>query len=222
MTTDHTGSPLPRHDEHLQDTVPGQPRGQTGPGRHHGPGQTTIVAERRPRWAAIFLTLVGGVVVALIPSTKFPNQVKHLPVPGMATYLALVTIATVVGCFRSWRMGLVMDQHGATIRNYFRTFRFVWPEVNCQADGSAYAGADGWKWALSLMLHDGRAVTATGTMASGPRRMPEVLAVIGQAAERYAVPAELTGNAVPRGSRWLIRLALMALVLIAAWLRANS
>jgi hypothetical protein len=72
------------------------------------------------------------------------------------------------------------------------------------------------------MLHDGRAVTATGTMTSGPRRMPEVLAVIGQAAERYAVPAELTGNAVPRGSRWLIRLTLMALVLIAAWLRANS
>ena len=199
-----------------------KPRGQTGPGRHRGPGQTTIVAERRPRWAAIFLTLVGGVVVALIPSTKFPNQVKHLPVPGIATYLAIVTIATVVGCFRSWRMGLVMDQHGATIRNYFRTFRFGWPEVNCLADGSAYAGADGWKWALSLRLHDGRAVTATGTMASGPRRMPEVLAVIGQAAERYAVPAELTGNAVPRGSRWLIRLALMALVLIAAWLRANS
>ncbi len=161
-------------------------------------------------------------MVALIPSTKFPNQVKHLPVPGMATYLALVTIATVMGCFRSWRMGLVMDQHGATIRNYFRSFRFGWPEVNRLEDGSAYAGADGWKWALSLMLHDGRAVTATGTMASGPRRMPEVLAVIGQAAERYAVPAELTGNAVPRGSRWLIRLALMALVLIAAWLRANS
>jgi hypothetical protein len=222
MTTGHTGSPLPRHDEQFQDTVPGQPRGQTGPGRHRGPGQTTIVAERRPRGAAIFLTLAGGVVVALIPSTKFPNQVKHLPVPGMATYLALVTIATFVGCFRSWRMGLVMDQHGATIRNYFRTFRFGWPEVNCLADGSAYAGADGWKWALSLMLHNGRAVTATGTMTSGPRRMPEVLAVIGQAAERYAVPAELTGNAVPRGSRWLIRLALMALVLIAAWLRANS
>ena len=222
MTTDDTGSPLPRHDEQLQDTAPGQPRGQTGLGRHRGPGQTTIVAEHRPRWAVIFLTLVGGVVVALIPWTKFPNQVKHLPVPGMATYLAFVTIATVVGCFRSWRMGLVMDQHGATIRNYFRTSRFGWREVNCLADGSAYAGADGWKWALSLMLHDGRAVTATGTMASGPRRVPEVLAVIGQAAERYAVPAELTGNAVPRGSRWLIRLALMALALIAAWLRANS
>jgi hypothetical protein len=222
MTTDNTGPALPRHDEQLRDTVPGQPRGWTGPGRHRGPGDTTIVAEGRPRWAAIFLTLVGGVVVALIPWEKFPNQVKHLPVPGIATYLALVTTATVVGCFRSWRMGLVMDQHGATIRNYFRTYRFGWPEVNCLADGSAYAGADGWKWALSLMLHDGRAVTATGTMASGTRRIPKMLTVIRQGAEPYAIPTELTGEAVPRGSRWLIRVALMALVLIAAWLRAKS
>jgi len=222
MTTDETGPALPRHDEQLRDTVPGQPRGRTGPGRHRGPGQTTIVAERRPRWAAIFLTLAGGVVVALIPSTKFPNQVKHLPVPGIATYLALVTIATVAGCFRSWRMGVMMDQHDVTIRNYFRTYRFGWPEVDCLADGSAYAGADGWKWALSLMLRDGRTITATGTMASGTRRIPQMLTVIRQDAECYAIPAELTGEAVRRGSRWLIRLALMVLVLIAAWLRAKS
>jgi hypothetical protein len=222
MTTDDTRLPLLRHGEQLQDTVPGQPRGRTGPVRHCGPGHTTIIAERRPRWAAIFLTVVGGVVVALIPWEKFPNQVKHLAVPGIATYLALVTIATVVGCFRGWRMGLVMDQRGATIRNYFRTYRFGWREVNCLADGSAYAGADGWKWALSLMLHDGRTVTATGTMASGTRRVPKMLTVIRQGAEPYAIPAELTGEAVPRGPRWLIRLALTALVLIAAWLRAKS
>jgi hypothetical protein len=124
--------------------------------------------------------------------------------------------ATVVGCFRGWRTGLVMDQHGATVRNYFRTYRFGWPEVNRLADGSAYGGAGGWQWALSLMLHDGRTVTATGTMASKPRRIPELLTVIRPGAERYAIPAELTGEAVQQGSRLLVRLALAALVLIAS------
>ncbi len=72
------------------------------------------------------------------------------------------------------------------------------------------------------MLHDGRTITATGTMASGPRRIPKMLTVIRQGAERYAIPAELTGEAVRRGSRWFIRLALAALVLIGAWLGVNS
>jgi len=222
MTTDETGLLLPKGGEQPQYTVPGQPRGRTGPGRHRGPGRTTIVAERFPRWFGIALTLAAGVVVALIPWQKFPNQVKHLPVPGIATYLALVTIATVVGCFRGWRMGLVMDQHGATIRNYLRSYRFGWHEVNCLADGSAYGGAGGWQWALSLMLHDGRTITATGTMASGSRRIPKMLTVIRQGAERYAIPAELTGEAVRRGSRLTIRLGLVALVVLASWLGVNS
>src|SRR5215510_3829568 len=32
-----------------------------------------------PRWSAITLTLVIDVVVALAPSDKFPNRVKHIP-----------------------------------------------------------------------------------------------------------------------------------------------
>jgi hypothetical protein len=71
------------------------------------------------------------------------------------------------------------------------------------------------------MLHDVRTVTAAGTRTSGPRRMPKVLTVIGQGAGRYAIPAELTGNAVWRGSRWLVRLGLMAWALAAAWLGVN-
>jgi len=51
--------------------------------------------------------------------------------------------------------------------------------------------------------------------------MPKVLTVIGQGAGRYAIPAELTGNAVWRGSRWLVRLGLMAWALAAAWLGVN-
>lgn len=103
-----------------------------------------------------------------------------------------------------------------------RERRFGWPEVNSLADGSAYAGAGGWQWALSLMLHDGRTITATGTMASGSHRIPEMLTVIRQGAERYAIPAELTGEAIRRGSRLTIRLMLPAVVLLASWLGVNS
>jgi hypothetical protein len=57
-----------------------------------GSGVTTVT-ERFPRWSAITLTLVIGVMVALAPSDKFPNRVKHIPMSGIAAYLALVTIA---------------------------------------------------------------------------------------------------------------------------------
>jgi hypothetical protein len=79
MTTDDTALPLPRHDEQLQDTVPGQPRGCSGPGRHRGPGRTTIVAERFPRWFGIGASLLAGLVVALIPWDKFPGQGRAPP-----------------------------------------------------------------------------------------------------------------------------------------------
>ena len=39
----------------------------------------TAVTERFLRWSAITLTLVIDVVVALAPSDKFPNRVKHIP-----------------------------------------------------------------------------------------------------------------------------------------------
>jgi len=186
-----------------------------------GSGITTV-AERSPRWFAIFETLIIGAVVALAPSDKFPHQVKHVPKPGAAAYLALVTIAVIVGCFRGWRMGLSMDQRGATVRNYFRSYQIGWPEVSRLADGSAYAGADGWKWALNVMLRDGRTVTANGTMASRPQRAAEVVAIIKQGADRYAIPAELTGNATRPGTRWFLRLALLALILVASWLGWNG
>src|SRR5271156_1099815 len=99
-----------------------------------GRGLTTGVAERYPRWTAIFLTLFAGVMVVLLPLEKFPDRVKHDPVPAVAAYLILATIAVIVGCFRGWRMGLLIDQHGVTVRNYFRSYRFGWSEVKCFTD----------------------------------------------------------------------------------------
>jgi uncharacterized protein DUF2510/putative regulator of septum formation len=87
------------------------------------------------------------------------------------------------------------------VRNYFRTYRIGWPEVRCLADGSVHGGQAGRLWALGIVLRDGRVVTASGT-ANGKRdARPETLTAIRQAAERYAVPAELTGTATGRGSR---------------------
>jgi hypothetical protein len=119
-------------------------------------------------------------------------------------------------------MGLRMDQRGATVRNYFRSYRIGWPEVSCLVDGSAFGGAGGWQWALSVMLRDGRTVTASGTMGSGPRRVAEMLAIIRQGADCHAIPAELTGDATRRGSRWFVRLAVLAFILVGSWLGGNG
>jgi hypothetical protein len=51
------------------------------------------------------------------------------------------------------------------------------------------------------VLRDGRVVTASGTSGGKRDARPETLAAIRQAAERYAIPAELTGTAAKRGSR---------------------
>jgi len=99
-----------------------------------------------------------------------------------------------------------IDGNGVTVRNYFRSYRIRWPEVNCLADGAAMgaslAGQSGgmqeW-WALSILRHDGRAVTATGTIGpSGPAN----LTVIKQAAQHYGIAADLTGTPTWRGSKW--------------------
>jgi hypothetical protein len=72
------------------------------------------------------------------------------------------------------------------------------------------------------MLRDGRTVTASGTMASRPPRVAEMLAIIKQGTDRYAIPAELTGDATRRGSRWFVRLAVLALILAGSWLGVNG
>jgi len=56
-------------------------------------------------------------------------------------------------------------------------------------------------WALGVVLRDGRVVTASGTSRGQRDARPETLAAIRQAAERHAIPAELTGTAAKQGSR---------------------
>jgi hypothetical protein len=166
-------------------------------------GAVTI-ATVEPRIVAILFTLFAcGVAGAQVTKPSWvhraPLWIQH-PAPwAVATYLVVVAAALIWGCFRGWRIGLGVDEDGVAVRNFFRTHRFGWPEVSCFADGSALGGESEHWWALSVVLRNGRAVTARGTTRSGSPS-PKTLAAIRQAAERYQIPAELTGTAMRRGS----------------------
>jgi Bacterial PH domain len=97
---------------------------------------------------------------------------------------------------------LRFDDQGVTVRNVFRTYRIGWAEVRRFTDGSVGGGTPegggGGQWALRVVLHNGRTVTAKATKAwtVAPSK---TLVAIGQAAERYDIPADLTGT-IERGS----------------------
>jgi hypothetical protein len=122
---------------------------------------------------------------------------KHPPVPGVVAYLAFAAAAAIWTCYRAWRLGVRFDERGVTVWNYFRTRRAAWAEVSCFADGTT----DGRNWALSVLLRDGRDVTATATQ--GRPGSPEILTAVKQAAARHQIPATLTGVAAERPRAWL-------------------
>ena len=145
----------------------------------------------------------------------------------VTTYLwvaaGIILVAAPIGGFRGSRIGLRTDASGVTIRNFFRTHRIGWREVDRFADGTVLSlggGNDLYDayWALRVVLRDDRqtaaggpgrspgrhsrrrAVTARGTL--GEFAHPENLAAIKQAAERYGIPAKLTGNPRLRDGFW--------------------
>jgi hypothetical protein len=99
----------------------------------------------------------------------------------------------------SW---LRFDDQGIIVKNLFhRTYEIGWAEVHHFSDRftewyEAYLPAG----ALVIVLHDGRTVIAKGTAAEwAPWAPSTTLVVIGQAAQRYGIPADLTGT-IERGS----------------------
>ena len=100
----------------------------------------------------------------------------------------------------SLRGSLQFDDQGVTIHNWFRTYRIGWAEVSRFEDGYVWSsGNDGeGTWALAVVRHDGRTVKAKATMAPQFARSKTLVAV-GQAAQRYGIPADLTGT-IERGS----------------------
>lgn len=114
----------------------------------------------------------------------------------MGSGSGVITISNLYGRVR-------FDDRGVTVRNLFRTHRIGWAEVRRFTDGSVLGPDErGW-WALAVALHNGRTVLARGTAlfrGTAPTEAPsKSLVAIGQAAERYDIPAELTGT-IERGS----------------------
>jgi hypothetical protein len=180
-------------------------------------GVATNIAERAARWTAIAGTIAFGVLAVLGPLNKYPNWAKHMP--AVIAYLILLAAVLVVACLRSWRMGLSMDNHGVTIRNYFRTYRAGWGEVSRFADGAVNTGAGGRQWALRVILRDGKTITACGTWKNGPAR-DETLRAVQQGAGRYGVPADVRGTPDGRGGR-VTGIAVLLLVAYAVWTGAH-
>jgi Protein of unknown function (DUF2510) len=172
-----------------------------GPRRVEGRSGAITIAERSSRWWAVTLTLLTALILGL----TFANNSRTWLAPGhILTTVACLVIAgaaLIWGCSRAWRIGLRLGAGGVTVRNYLRTYRISWPEVACFADGSVKRGEAGRVWALDVVLHDGRVVTASGTSSGKRDARPETLTAIRQAAERRAIPAKLTGTAAKRGSR---------------------
>jgi len=110
-------------------------------------------------------------------------------------YLAILASASAGLLARSWLMGTRFDDRGIRVRKYFSTRRVGWPEVSHFADGGWMNDADDQRWVLDIVLRDGRTVT-TGATSSGKTARPGQLAAVRQAAARYGIPAELTGQAV--------------------------
>jgi len=179
--------------------VPSGPAGISGPGPKWVSDESgaITIAERYPRWSAIILTLFAAILSAI----TFSPLLSLRQAPAAVAYLVIAAAVSIWGCSRAWRIGLRLNGNGGlTVRNYRHTYRIGWPEVRCFTDGSVNGGNAGRLWALSIVLRDGRVVTAYGTARGKRDARPETLTAIRQAAERYAIPAELTGTATKQGA----------------------
>jgi hypothetical protein len=172
-----------------------------GPGWVEDRSGATTIAERFPRWWAIGSTLLAAVLLGLVFANNSRTWLPRGQILATVACLVIGTVASIWGCSRGWRIRLRLGDGGVTVRNFPRTYRISWHEVVCFADGSVTRGEAGRVWALDVVLRDGRVVTASGTSGGKRDARPETLAAIRQAAERYAIPAKLTGTAAKRGSR---------------------
>jgi Protein of unknown function (DUF2510) len=184
-------------------SVPNDPARISGRGPRwvvDGSGAITI-AERYPRWSAVIFTPLVALLPGLLFMQNSPTLLPSGHLLAAVAYLVIAVALSIWGCSRGWRIRLRLGDDGVTVRNYRHTYRIGWPEVRCFADGSVNGGSDGRLWALGIVLRDGRVVTASATARGKRDARPATLTAIRQAAERYTVPAELTGTATKRGSR---------------------
>ena len=182
--------------------------GPGGPARTSGGGPRWVadksgaitIAERYPRWWAVVLPLLAAIYLGSVFAQHSRTWLARGHLPATVACLIIAAAALIWGCSRVLRIGLRLGEGGITVRNFLRTYRISWPEVGGFADGSVSRGEAGRVWALRIVLHDGRVVTASATSTGKRDARPQTLTAIHEAAERHAIPAELTGTAAKRGS----------------------
>jgi hypothetical protein len=173
------------------------------------------IAGAEYRKTATFSALVAALVLLgcvlpyppIIAVAAFPRP----KVPEWAAYAYWVILGvSIVGLIwavaRPRHMGVRLDDRGVRVCNYFRTYRLGWQHVSSFTDGLAACidlnhASLRRGWALSVILRDGKGITATGTMASSAD--PEILRAVRNAAQRHQVSASLTGVATDRPRAWL-------------------
>jgi hypothetical protein len=144
----------------------------------------TTIANRQGRETTIgLLGVLGfGVFVRLGDN--------RLSLSARVTCLAVAVLASVWPLYRGWRMGVRFDDHGVTVREFWRTDRFGWPDVKRFEDQRRATGSKRWLWYLNIVLRDGRVITMyLGTLKE--TASPKTLIAIRQAATRHEIPAEL-------------------------------
>jgi Bacterial PH domain len=144
------------------------------------------------------------VVIAAVGLENAPAWIRQGDTALVVVYASAVVIALAWVCARAWRMQLRINEHGVTARNFFRTYLIGWPEISRFEDGSRWVGQAGHIWALRIVRRDGRTVISTMASLEGrraARRRAVLVAAVRQAAARYGIPAELTGNVPRTGSR---------------------
>jgi hypothetical protein len=104
---------------------------------------------------------------------------------------------SVTVCSRG-RSEFLTDDLGVTVRGRGRVRRFAWSEISKFADGIYGTQAGSW-WELQIVLRSGRSIPVECTR--GASAAPEMLAAIIQVAERYGIPADLTGVMIRDGRR---------------------
>jgi hypothetical protein len=102
-----------------------------------------VIAERSPRWVAMITTIILAVLPGLEVTQHAPAVLSRGHVPVALAYLAAAAAVSIWGCWRGWRMGLRLDDHGVTVRNFFHSHQFGWHEVSRFADGSVHGGEAG-------------------------------------------------------------------------------
>src|SRR5438309_876229 len=88
-----------------------------------GEPQAVDLRPLRPRLASATLTLLDGVVLGGMAVLAVPDRWEWLAAAVLGLVVVLLTL-------RAWRIGLALDAEGLTVRNYWRTRRFRWDDID--------------------------------------------------------------------------------------------